>query len=135
MPETWRDIPRHRGYQASSEGRIRSVDRTLRDGRTAGGVILALQPDKDGYLTVKLSGKRVRVNVVVQLAFAGPPEVRHLDGDRTNNRPENLEYGSRWRNERDKKGTGKEQKDGMEGSYSPPFLPVTPPVTGGQDGS
>lgn len=128
MPETWRDIPGHRGYQASSEARFRSVPRTLRDGRTAGGQVLAVQLDKDGYPTVKLGRKRVRVNVAVQLAFAGPPEVRHLDGDRGNCRPGNLEWGSRWRNERDKK----EQKIDMDGGCSCPVPVVTSPVTGEQ---
>lgn len=73
------------------------------------------------------------MNVLVQLAFAGPPEVRHLDGDRTNNRPENLEYGSHWRNEQDKRGLrdGKE-RDGLDGwGATLPALVVTSPVTRG----
>ena len=138
MPETWRDIPGHRGYQASSEGRCRSVPRTLRDGRRAGGVVLARQADKDGYLTVKLGRARVRVNVAVQLAFAGPPEVRHLDADQQNNRPGNLAWGSRADNERDKReqeGKGRTErirKD--ERSCSRPFPVGTSPVTGVTDG-
>src|SRR5215468_7419161 len=80
--ERWRPIPGHKGYEASTEGRIRSVPRTLRDGRRAGGMVLAKQPDKDGYSTVKIRGRRYRVSVLVQLAFAGPPEVRHLDDER-----------------------------------------------------
>ena len=142
MPETWRDIPGHRGYQASSEARLRSVPRTLRDGRTAGGVVLEPQRDKDGYPTVKLGRKRVRVNVAVQLAFAGPPEVRHLDGDHENNRPGNLAWGSRVENERDKrKGKGRGGRErGMEGKdwngreCSRPSPVVTNPVSGGSDG-
>jgi len=130
MAEVWKPIPGERGYEASSEGRIRSVPRALRDGRHAGGAFLAQQDDKDGYPTVKIRGRRVRVNVLVQLAFAGPPEVRHLDGDRHNCTPPNLEYGSRWRNERDKK----EQEDRKErGGYRPSPV-VTKPVTGGRGG-
>jgi hypothetical protein len=117
MPdETWRRIPESRllgiprGYEASSEKRVRSVPRTLRDGRQAGGVVLAQQRDKDGYATVKLGRHRVRVAVAVQLAFAGPPEVRHLDDDRSNDRPENLAWGSRVENEQDKR-KGKEEKE------------------------
>lgn len=113
--ERWRPIPGHKGYEASSLGRVRSVPRTLRDGRKAGGVVLAQQRDRDGYLTVKLRGRRVRVNVAVQLAWAGPAEVRHLDGDRTNNRPMNLAWGSRVENEGDKGRRGTGEIDGRVG--------------------
>jgi len=147
MPETWRDIPGHRvyqsprDYQASSLGQVRSVPRTLRDGRTAGGQVLARQDDKDGYPTVKLGGRRVRVSVAVQLAFAGPPEVRHLDGDRQNCAPPNLEYGSRWRNEQDKQEARERREKGRteriredERSCSRPSPVGTSPVTGVTDG-
>lgn len=130
QPERWRPIPGHRGYEASSEGRVRSVARTLRDGRPAGGVVLAQQADRDGYRTVKIRGKGVRVNVAVQLAFAGPPEVRHLDGDRENNRPGNLAWGSRLVNEQEKAGR-KERRIGMECSC--PSFVGTSPVTGVTD--
>lgn len=133
MPERWKAIPGHKGYQASSLGRVRSVPRTLRDGRKAGGVVLRQQPDKDGYLTVMLGRKRVRVNVVVQLAFAGPPEVRHRNGDRTDNRPSNLIYGSRVENEADKRKKGTEERDGRV--VSRPFDIGTSSVTGVTDAS
>jgi NUMOD4 motif-containing protein/HNH endonuclease len=138
MPdEEWRPIPEYRllgvprGYEASGLGRVRSVPRTLRDGRAAGGVLLEPQRDKDGYLTVKLGRKRVRVNVAVQLAFAGPPEVRHLDGNRENNRPGNLAWGSRTENEQDKRRKGKQV--GTETGCSRPFPVGTTPVTGVTD--
>src|SRR5215469_14491810 len=105
-PERWKPIPGHKGYEASSEGRIRSVPRTLRDGRRHGGVVLAQQPDKDGYPTVMLGRKRMRVARAVQLAFAGPAEVRHRDGDRSNSKPVNLVWGSRVENEEDKRKKG-----------------------------
>ena len=116
MPEQWRRIPQYRllgipsGYEASVDCRVRSVPRTLRNGRRLGGTVLAQQRDKDGYATVKLGRSRVRVAVAVQLAFAGPPEVRHLDDDRSNDRPENLAWGSRVENEQDKR----KGKDGKE---------------------
>ena len=133
MPERWRPIPGHRGYEASSEGRVRSVARTLRDGRAAGGVVLAQQKDKDGYDTVKAGARRIRVNVAVQLAFAGPAEVRHLDGDRENNRPGNLAWGSRTENEQDKRRAGKQEKQVDVNGCSRPSPVGTSPVTGGTD--
>lgn len=123
--ERWKPVPANRllsippGYQASSHARILGVS----------GRVLKQNPDRDGYATVTVGKKPRRVAILVQLAFAGPPEVRHLDGDRTNDRPGNLEWGSRWRNEQDKK----EGKDGIGGKVvTVPSLPVTP-VTGGQD--
>jgi hypothetical protein len=131
MPdETWKPIPAYRllgipaGYEASSHGRIRSVDRILASGRPAGGVVLKLQADKDGYPTVKLGRTRVRVPRVVQLAFAGPPEVLHVNDDRQDCRPSNLRWGSRVENEQMKGEKGKEIRDGME--WVPPSRIGTP---------
>lgn len=126
MGETWRKIPGHKGYEASSYANVRSVARTLASGRRVGGKVLKRQLDKDGYPTVKLAGKRVRVSVIVQLAFAGPPEVLHLDDDRENCRPSNLRWGSRVENEQMKRTRGREEEDGR-GCYrpSPPVTPVT----------
>ena len=111
MTEEWRDVPGFAGYQASSHGRIRSVDRTLSDGRLAGGVVLAPTEDDNGYLRVTLSaGGRQRtrpVHVLVALAFKGPRprgrEVRHLDGVKVNCRPGNLAWGTKRQQEKDKK--------------------------------
>lgn len=66
---------------------------------------------QDGYLLVHVfNGVKWRiygVHQVVADAFLGPRpgkhEVRHLDGDPTNNRPSNLLYGTHAENEADKK--------------------------------
>lgn len=122
--EFWRPVRRHPGYEASSLGRVRSVPRTLRDGRQHGGQILAAAPDKDGYLRVKLGRKPVPVHVAVLLAFAGPPEGRHLNGDHLDNTPGNLAWGSHLDNERDK------SWDGNRSGY-PPVRLRTQSVTSG----
>ena len=96
------------------------MERKLRDGRTAGGIDLVQHTDRDGYQTVKLGRRTVRVNVAVQLAWAGPVEVRHLDGDKANNRPENLAWGSRTENEGDKRNERKDRKEGRETKCSRP---------------
>ena len=113
MPaEGWKAVRGHRGYEASDCGRVRSVGRTLADGREAGGQVLAPTPDRDGYQRVRLGRKLVGVHVAVALAFHGPPEVRHLNGDGQDNTPGNLAWGSRRENERDKKRKGKLEREG-----------------------
>lgn len=122
--EQWKPVRGHPGYEASSLGRVRSVPRVLRDGREAGGTVLKPQRDKDGYQTVKLGRKRMFVHRCVALAFHGPPEVRHLDGNQENCRPENLAWGSRLENEEDKweqwNGSEREGERGRgDGGYRP----------------
>lgn len=122
-PEIWRKVPAYRllgvpsGYEASSEGRVRSPRQ-----------VLTQRPDDDLYPTVTVGGKRVRVAILVLLAFQGRPEVLHLDDVRGNNRPGNLAWGSRLVNERMKGKRGREEeRDGI--GYCPPFstvVPVTP---------
>jgi hypothetical protein len=130
MSERWRKIPAYpllripAGYEASSLGRVRSVDRILASGRPAGGVVLSQWPDKDGYPLVKVGGKPRRVAILVQLAFAGPPQVCHRDDDRSNSRPENLVWRSKVENEQMKGKKGKKIRDGME--CVPPFGIGTP---------
>jgi hypothetical protein len=97
--EAWRQVPVSRWFgipagvfEGSSEGHARVLGE-VREGT----------PDKDGYLRVKFRGRWFGVAVIVCLAFHGPPEVRHLDGNRQNNKPGNLAWGSRRENERDKR--------------------------------
>lgn len=102
--EEWRPIPGFAGYEASSLGRIRSVDRviraptrwgTLSDKRLRGRIIRPA-PGSGGYRRFVAAGQvDVQVNRAVAIAFHGLPpserhEAAHLDGDKTNNRPDNL---------------------------------------------
>lgn len=104
--EEWRDIPGYEGlYQVSNLGRVRSVDHVVT--RTVKGRILRPRLRKNGYLVVTLSGGGPKdVHRLVALAFHGrgrPGEqVRHLNGNRTDPRAENLAWGSQSENERDK---------------------------------
>lgn len=109
MSEEWRPIPGYLGYEASSEGRIRSFR------RKKGGVPLVLaqqaRPNYD-YLSVSVrydndKGKRrVNVHTLVAAAFNGPRphglEARHLNGNPRDNRSENLAYSTRSVNLLDK---------------------------------
>jgi len=95
MKEVWKQIAKHPRYMVSNLGRIRS--------RTK---IRKLVPNnrRGGYLgcSVVKNGKHflLLVHVLVAENFVGPrpfarAEVRHLDGDVTNNRFDNLRWGDR----------------------------------------
>lgn len=112
MTEVWQDIPGFAGYQASSEGRIRSLTRRVPHGRGQGrwrilqGQII-VPYDNGRYLTVRLSRETLLVHRLVLAAFKGlaptdKHECRHLNGDSRDNRPQNLEWGLRTENQFDR---------------------------------
>jgi hypothetical protein len=92
--ENWKTIPGFSKYEVSDLGRIRNIRlQTIRN------PYINLQ----GYYQITLSGdsnkRQTRmVHQLVLLAFVGPrPEglvTRHLDGDKLNNKPSNLKYGT-----------------------------------------
>lgn len=108
--EIWKDIPGYEGkYQASSLGRIRSLDRQIGTPGTVGckfmkGRVLRPGPTKDGHLYVVLGREAhgAPVHTLVALTFLGPrPEVAdvcHNDGDPTNNKLDNLRCDTRTNN-------------------------------------
>jgi HNH endonuclease/NUMOD4 motif len=125
MSEEWRDIPGMEGfYQASSEGRIRSVERVhmqrMRDGSVQGvkygGKVRATHRSaNNGYLMIALSqpGQKRRtycVHFLVCSAFHGPRpeghEVAHGDGDRLNPKKSNLRWATRVENASDRTSHG-----------------------------
>jgi len=104
--ERWLPVPEYEGYyEVSSEGRFRSLDRTVTfaDGRRRffAGRPLKLKTSAYGYPLALLSAgmdrkKWVGAHIVVAAAFLGPrPEgmqVCHDDNDRSNPRLSNLRY-------------------------------------------
>lgn len=109
----WKPIASLDGlYEASSEGEIRSVPRLGNDGRrTYGGKVIKPRPVTGGYLAVTPSVRnKVLYRKVARLvceAFHGPPptpshHAAHRDGNRQNNRPENLRWLTGSENEADK---------------------------------
>jgi hypothetical protein len=100
--EVWKPIPEFDGYEASSWGRVRSLDRIDRGGRRRKGVILKPFKNEEGYYTIKLAGQGMFVHQAVMWAFVGPTppehEVNHINGDKGCNEPGNLEYVTRSQN-------------------------------------
>ena len=113
--EVWKDIPGYEGsYQVSSRGRVRSLPRLVpvhdRVRQVSyvrpcpGKILRQAVCDRAGHVSVHL-GKHCRgipVHQLVMLAFHGYPpagmEARHLNGIPTDNRPENLCYGTHSEN-------------------------------------
>lgn len=100
----WRPIPGYPGYEVSDEGSVRSSK--YRQPRLLKPTTNPQTGYKQVYLRADGRTHTWRVHALVLLAFVGPrPEgdvqVRHLDGDRLNNRLANLAYGTRSENMRD----------------------------------
>lgn len=99
--EQWKDIKGYEGlYQVSNYGRVKR--------KYNNGKIRILKPisTNNGYLRVSLSKNSVNntyfVHRLVAQAFIlnpeNKPEVNHIDGDKTNNKIENLEWCTRSEN-------------------------------------
>lgn len=99
--EEWRPVQIDEGYEVSGCGKVRSIDRVKirKNGspqRLKGRPLVACL-DSKGYPQVSLGGKRhAMVHHLVATAFIGEkPDglmVNHKDGNKQNNRVENLEY-------------------------------------------
>lgn len=97
MEEIWRDIEGYEGlYQVSNLGRIKSFISQ----RNKKEKILHPSNDKDGYLFIGLykngNQKPKRVHRIVAGNFIpntnNKPQVNHINGDKKDNRVENLEW-------------------------------------------
>lgn len=92
MTPIWKDAPGYEGrYQVSNHGEVRNArsGRTLKPHRQGSGYLQTMMI-KEGERTYPL------VHRLVALAFLPNPEnkpqINHKNGDKTDNRPENLEW-------------------------------------------
>ena len=101
------------GYRVTEDGRVFSLETNWRG---YGEREMRQTPNADGYPSVRLTvdGKRKRLAVhrLVAKEYLPPRpsldhEVRHLDGDKTNNHAKNLAWGTRKENADDRARHGK----------------------------
>ena len=102
--EVWKPIPGYEGlYEVSSYGRVKSIatQKTYLDGfRSTPQRIMKPHVINGGYLQLMLTHSHIRKahlvhRLVAESFIENPqkfPQVNHIDGDKLNNRVENLEW-------------------------------------------
>ena len=96
MKEIWKDVVGWEGlYQVSNLGRVKSLPWV---GHHKNDIIMKMFGNGTGYLTVMLykPAKKKLVHRLVAEAFIprpdGKAQINHIDGNKTNNRVDNLEW-------------------------------------------
>lgn len=118
MREIWKDIDGYEGlYQISDLGKIKSLQRWKPNHNQTGFTgtfklleekILKPKVDRKGYLFVELhkngKSKHYKVHRLVAKAFIpnpdNKPQVNHINGNKTDNKKENLEYCTNYENQK-----------------------------------
>lgn len=105
-----RPIPGHPAYSAGADG---FIYRAVKDRRSPSYPLkkLAGTVSDYGYIRVAMPEGMKGVHILVATAFHGPKpgwanQVRHLNGNKRDNRPRNLEWGTYGDNEADKRRHG-----------------------------
>ena len=108
MEEVWKPIPELEFYEASSLGRVRSIDRIVQNSRYGdmklGSKLLSDRCINDsGYICHNIHTISRRAHRLICAAFHPNPnnysDVNHIDGIKLNNLPENLEWCTRQYNQ------------------------------------
>jgi transcriptional regulator of met regulon len=114
MTEIWKDIPEYEGlYQISNLGNVRSQHSNRMNGQKP-GKLLKIALMKNGYMSLELrmsdTNKRHLVHRLIAESFIPNPDnkpvVNHINGIKTDNRIENLEWCTHSENVRHAINTG-----------------------------
>lgn len=106
MKEIWKSVKGYEQYlEVSNFGNVKTKDREVNAGYSnyiIKGKVKSYNPDKQGYLGIGITNrtegwrKRLQVHQVVAQNFIpnpmNKPCVNHKDGDKSNNRVDNLEW-------------------------------------------
>lgn len=103
--EEWKDIIGYEGYyQVSNHGRVRGVDRSVYSNnggyRFCKGRLLTVTKKQNGYIRAELTKcnrkRKILVHRLVASAFIPNPSskkyINHINGDKADNRVENVEW-------------------------------------------
>lgn len=113
--EVWKDVVGFEGYyQVSNYGRVKSADRVVKDSKgrkkpIKGAMIVGSSNSRKGvndyqFIQLRKNGEMIRKYVhrlVAEAFLPNPfnyPQVNHIDGDKTNNQVDNLEFCSQSAN-------------------------------------
>ena len=100
MEEIWKTHPKFKNMvEFSNFGKVKSYYRYL-----GGKILVNREVNNLGYVRIKINGKRYGLHRLIAELFVPNPEhkseVNHKDGNKLNNRADNLEWATRSENQK-----------------------------------